>query len=307
VLGRCVVQLLHNICSVAPELHSKVLTAMEKPLLDCLLVPDEKLRNFSASVLLRLIENEKNTLGPAVVQPLLHALRNDSEFALLCIKTLMKERPSLVSMAYDGLDAEDRLLLLDAVAELKGDEKVPKALADKLVSAFKLQADVLFRGQETDSSDLTKLAGLLSEMALGDESLPQDKSILISAVHLLKMAHESQKSLAAPNSQDQQQSQAVEGFKRSLVRLIGNLCWRNKTNQDTVLLSFNEGCELNDEEFFFQRFASWMEFLSFLIAPRLTNRIRSSRSGLSWLFAVSARATNRIRTSFEASTKPEDF
>ena len=30
----------------------------------------------------------------------------------------------------------------------------------------------------------------------------------------------------------------VFGFKRDLVRLVGNMCWRHKENQDTVSVRF---------------------------------------------------------------------
>ena len=77
-----------------------------------------------------------------------------------------------------------------------------------------------------------------------------DTSLLIDAVRLLRMAHDlgSEVESFRPVRKLSEVNEAalevnpVFGFKRELVRLIANMCWRHKNNQDTVsaigLISF---------------------------------------------------------------------
>ena len=73
-------------------------------------------------------------------------------------------------------------------------------------------------------------------------ALQSDASLLIDAVYLLRMAHAlgaEVEALRPVRKLSELDGAAVEanpafGFKRDLVRLIGNLCWRHRKNQDTV-------------------------------------------------------------------------
>ena len=74
------------------------------------------------------------------------------------------------------------------------------------------------------------------------EAVQSDTSLLIDAVYLLRMAHElgSEVDALRPVRKLSELDEAavaanpVFGFKRDLVRLIGNMCWRHRKNQDTV-------------------------------------------------------------------------
>ena len=73
-------------------------------------------------------------------------------------------------------------------------------------------------------------------------AVQSDTSLLIDAVYLLRMAHELGSKVDAfrPVRKLSELDEAavaanpVFGFKRDLVRLIGNMCWRHKKNQDMV-------------------------------------------------------------------------
>ena len=73
-------------------------------------------------------------------------------------------------------------------------------------------------------------------------AVQSDTSLLIDAVYLLRMVHELGSKVDAFRpvrklselDESAVAGNPVFGFKRDLVRLIGNMCWRNKKNQDMV-------------------------------------------------------------------------
>lgn len=66
--------------------------------------------------------------------------------------------------------------------------------------------------------------------------LQNDKSLLIETIFLLKMMHDTEKSNGSLHKKDSEivEDSPITGFKCNLVRLIGNLTYRNKANQDEV-------------------------------------------------------------------------
>ena len=66
--------------------------------------------------------------------------------------------------------------------------------------------------------------------------LQNDKSLLIETIFLLKMMHDTEKSNGSLHKKDSEiiEGSPINGFKCNLVRLIGNLTYRNKANQDEV-------------------------------------------------------------------------
>ena len=66
--------------------------------------------------------------------------------------------------------------------------------------------------------------------------LQNDKSLLIETIFLLKMMHDTEKSNGNLHKKDSEiiEDSPINGFKCNLVRLIGNLTYRNKANQDEV-------------------------------------------------------------------------
>ena len=75
-------------------------------------------------------------------------------------------------------------------------------------------------------------------------AIQSDTSLLNDSVYLLKTVHElgSEVKSFRPVRKlsdvraTEAEANPVFGFKRDLVRLIGNLCWRHKKNQDIVSL-----------------------------------------------------------------------
>ena len=71
--------------------------------------------------------------------------------------------------------------------------------------------------------------------------LQNDKSLLIESIFLLKMMHDTEKSNGSLHKKDSEiiEDSPINGFKCNLVRLIGNLTYRNKANQDEVCIFQN--------------------------------------------------------------------
>jgi hypothetical protein len=149
------------------------------------------------------------------------------------------------------LEAEKKNAILDVLHEWP--EEGPALSADAVAfvaKAFKEQSTMLlttFRsGTNADPALTMKLLELLCEWSSSEDAsaLQDDTSVLIDAVYLLKMAHQlgvegKEKDYAPVRKISELDSADVKnnpvfGFKRDLVRLIGNMCWRHKKNQDTV-------------------------------------------------------------------------
>lgn len=181
-------------------------------------------------------------------------------FPLLCLQELLKSGRFTELAVYNALDLQHRQALLDVLAEELDRQELSapwltttEALLRK---AFKARSDEVLTALEMKSGldpiELTRLTGLLGTFSSrGSPSLRNqmqaDRSFLINAVYLLRMVHEAGKaadgagtmfkavrSLDELNDNAKLEAEPVFGFKRDLIRLIGNLCYDHKVNQDQV-------------------------------------------------------------------------
>jgi hypothetical protein len=179
------------------------------------------------------------------------ALQNSCDFALLLIKVCIKRLLFLPQIA--NLEWEQRLLVLDVVnAELEEGALAPDAI--RFISQeFKLRCQKLmatFKGNEeaVEPIEASTLLALLGQASSDDALRPilqDDKSLLIDAIYLLKMAHDAGKGKESVNVftpeinltdlvYSQKEKSPVFAFKSNLIRLIGNLCFHHQANQDQV-------------------------------------------------------------------------
>ena len=167
-------------------------------------------------------------------------LSTKCEFALLSALKLVQFEGILskIDMIEEKLDLYD--MCLDALENGKLEEKTLWSL----VKCFKTRNQILMTTYAKDSIcplEETKLLLLICKASTQDrfQSLLQsDKSLLIDAVYLLRMIHETEKSNGSLHQAFETGSETehspVDGFKCNLIRLIGNLCYGNKSNQDEV-------------------------------------------------------------------------
>lgn len=178
----------------------------------------------------------------------------DCDFALLMVQALLSEENGTIIDCYDQLTEECKSVLLDIIAEL-GIKSSPQVIS-RLVLIFKNKSKSILTtcktssGPEPEAFETRKILSCLCSYStndIGDKGsrLHDDRSLLIDCVYLLRMIHELGKEsnpntwtpvrkLSEINKDTEESDNPVFGFKRDLIRLIGNLTYKSKQNQDLV-------------------------------------------------------------------------
>lgn len=161
-----------------------------------------------------------------------------------------------LNKTYVNYDAKDRMLCLEMMKDLLNNDKswVSEELLTILSCQFKQKSDCILKTvtdylNQIEPFEVTLLLELLSSIT-SDENyakhLQKDRSLLINCIFLLKSIHsvgkESDNSFSTIPKLSQIEDSDLEifqhpsyGFKASVVRLLANLCWKNKQNQDEVI------------------------------------------------------------------------
>lgn len=209
-------------------------------------------------------------IGPDVLTDLCQNIRDDSEWSLFCIKALAESSPEIMAEHFTSLSLVDRSTVIDVYAESLSLVVGNRVLINHLKDHFKQQSAQILTtlknktGAQTnlEPAEFIKIVSLFCELSALDESCPNttdetkllikttrqliqdDKSLLIDTVYLLRMIHDLGKSsdrnlftpvrkMSEESSEDTVENPAF-GFKRDLIRLVGNLSWKHKENQDEV-------------------------------------------------------------------------
>lgn len=256
VAGRCALQLVHNLLAGGSRSQEALIPYMAD-LLACLDSTDAKLANYAASLYL-LVLNESDIEGQILstveVSALLCAIeRHESNFALLCIQTLLKEQryvPTVEEIS-EKLEKEQMLQFLDIALE-SNPTSFGNALIRHFATMFKVHtAQILttMRNKDLtlDPAEVLRLLSLVTSISADENklrALQEDKSLLIDSLYLIRMMNDMGKSdednmfkpvrKMADLNADETVKNPVYGFKRDLIRLLGNLCWKHRENQDQV-------------------------------------------------------------------------
>lgn len=255
-----VFQFLHNLCVGQKEFSKEMWLRLETSIFE-LLNSDKhsKLTNVLSAIVLQMLKHNcvrlKNTDAMAVIlNSMLAALVTDdsAHFPLIVIQELIQNQPDFsLNLTYQHLKLQHKLLLLDIIAE-QNLKELPAQVVEFLAACFKEQASILMtvmnQKSTTNPSETIRVLKLIGTYSHSNEfihTLQADKSLLIDAVYLLRMVHESGKSnpdhifgtvksITEVGNTEKMESDPVFGFKRDLIRLIGNLCHEKRENQDQV-------------------------------------------------------------------------
>lgn len=153
-------------------------------------------------------------------------------------------------------DTKKRLTILKHMREctLKENFKVDNEFIDILVHQFKIKSDCILKTvadylKDVEPLEVTYLLEIIASLSGNETYLPylqNDKSLLINCAFLLKSIHSLGKTSENNFSAIQKLSEIAHpsrdivqhpafGFKAGLVRILGNLCWKHRRNQDEVL------------------------------------------------------------------------
>ncbi|XP_040843369.1 ataxin-10 [Ochotona curzoniae] len=259
---RCGLQFLGNIASRNEDSQAVVwMHAFPELFISCLNHPDRKIVAYSSMILFtslnpgRIGDLEEN-LNIAINVIEAHQKQPESEWPFLIITDHFLKSPELVQAMYSKLSNQERVTFLDVVlAKLMAEE----LLAPDEVTAFLRHAELLagsFVDQcrtvlklmsESDTEDeevlaTVRLLDVLCEMTANTELvgyLQVYPGLLEKVIDLLRLVHVAGKDtgdlFSTSGSVDAGDvSSMADGFKSHLIRLIGNLCYKNKENQDKV-------------------------------------------------------------------------
>jgi len=248
-------QLLHNAYTGQHELVAKDYDHLTSVAKACLSPhAGRKVRTLAAAVF-RLTAKLQTDVDASVLTALLVQAK-ESDFAVLALKDISTIEPCARAMreAFERLEPEEKATILEVIS---CDVKSPEATNWAVFAAgrFKRLATAIMvtlkdAPEQADPQELMAALEAVGHFSAqhdgpGDE-LRKDKSLLIDAVYLLKMVHQAGKEdsngLFAPVGRAADvaavgghiDDHPAYGLKSNLARLVGNLCWRSKVNQNQV-------------------------------------------------------------------------
>ncbi|KAI4803024.1 hypothetical protein KUCAC02_006586 [Chaenocephalus aceratus] len=267
---RCGIQFLGNL-SVGNQMCKDDIWRLSSPnlLMQLLSVGDEKTVNY-ASMVLHTCLDEAKVEELSDLQNIQLALRvmelcrthPDLDWTVLIATQFFLKSSALVESMYSGMSHHERLTLLELLfAQLQEEDSeecgIPPDVARFVATSFvKGCGAVLTLATGSASSDevlqeamtVISLLDVLCEMTSDHKQfkfLQEHPDLLVTTVELLKQVHTIGKASknvfsAAQNFSslggdgDPSSHSPVISFKAHLIRLIGNLCYRNTDNQNKV-------------------------------------------------------------------------
>lgn len=256
-------QFLHNLCVGQRSFTQKLWNNIGQTIYDLIKCEgDAKLRNLLSAVILQTLKNnisfeDHPTKTPEITKAVLQVIVEDEngqlDFPLLVVQEILRNQTGFcLQTIYVELNLSQRCVLLDIISEEKL-EALDRRVVQLLVSTFKKQSTILMtilekRENVAEPREVSKVVNILGCVSHLDEFrllLQNDTSFLIDVVYLLRIIQDvgkehkshmfsSVKNMDEIANREKMEEDPVFGFKRDLIRLIGNLCYEHKQNQDQV-------------------------------------------------------------------------
>ncbi|XP_067387044.1 ataxin-10 isoform X2 [Emydura macquarii macquarii] len=288
---RCSLQFLGNLAAGNGDSQNSIWKcAFPDLFLNCLNHHDEKIIAYCCMVLFTCLNSEKvrelqdhENLNVALAVLNVYRKQLEPEWSFLIVTDHLLKCPELVKAMYTKLSNQERITLLELIMSriseknpITNDEMtVVWKDAEFLASCFQEKCrDVLkltsAANMEDEEAIVTiRLLDVLCEMSSNDKQLKHLQTcpgLLETAVDTLRVAHPAGKQstniFTATHSvtADREISHPAVGFKSHLIRLIGNLCYKSKENQDKVYLLDGiplilDNCSIDDNNPFVNQWA----------------------------------------------------
>ncbi|KAJ7329446.1 hypothetical protein JRQ81_015620 [Phrynocephalus forsythii] len=256
---RCSLQFLGNIATGNRDSQNRIWKlAFPSQFLNCINHQDEKINGYCCMILSTCLNSEtmkelceENDLNTALAVLRAYRRHPESEWMFLIVTNHLLKCPELVKAMYAKLSNQERTMLLELLLSEIGGKNlaVNEELATFLASCFQEKCQAVLKlasaeNHEDEEALMTvRLLDVLCEMTSNTgqlECLQACPRLLEEAVTILRLTHLSGKQttniFSAIHSATGPEyiSHPAVGFKSHLIRLIGNLCYKNKTNQDKV-------------------------------------------------------------------------
>ncbi|RZF44345.1 hypothetical protein LSTR_LSTR016797 [Laodelphax striatellus] len=173
-------------------------------------------------------------------------------FRSFIIEILLLEHGEMEPL-FSNCDIDGRRMLLTMIRDCAATPKiVPEQCIAFMVDKFKRQSDKILKivASYVESLDPREICALLYALVSlsGIDTAPYlkwmqaDHSLFINCAFLLRSIHEAGKSgnncftivRKLPDENSKSKENPAYGFKADLIRLIGNLCYRNENNKNQV-------------------------------------------------------------------------
>ncbi|XP_053243546.1 ataxin-10 isoform X3 [Podarcis raffonei] len=198
-----------------------------------------------------------------------------SLFLFLIVTNHLLKCPELVKAMYAKLSNQERASFLELIQSEIGENNtvISAETAKFLVNCFKekCQAVLILAFAENDDDEealvTIRLVDVLCEMTSNSghlECLQACPDLLEVTVKTLQLTHlagkQSTNIFTVTHSGQEQSCHPAVGFKSHLIRLIGNLCYKNKANQDKVydldgIPLILDNCSIDDNNPFVSQWA----------------------------------------------------
>ncbi|XP_038009205.1 ataxin-10 [Motacilla alba alba] len=288
---RCSLQFLGNIAAGNGDSQNSIWKcAFPDLFLTCLTYSDEKIVTYCCMVLFTCLNSERvrELLDPGNLTVALHVLRVykeqlDSEWSFLIVTEHLLKCPELVKALYAKLSNQERVTLLELMMVKVNDKNsltseemnVFVSHADFLADCFQEKCGAVLKltaaaaAEDEEALVTIRLLDVLCEMTSNSsqlEHLQAFPGLLETAVDTLRLTHLAGKQAVniftathAVTGQEEISHPAI-GFKSHLIRLIGNLCYKNKENQDKVydldgISLILDNCSIDDNNPFVSQWA----------------------------------------------------
>ncbi|XP_061469363.1 ataxin-10-like [Rhineura floridana] len=282
---RCSLQFLGNIATGNRDSQHRIWKlAFPSLFLNCLNHQDEKIIAYCCMVLFTCLNpermkelQEENNLN--IVRAVLQASRKylESEWAFLIVTNHLLKCPELVKAMYAKLSNQERTWFLELLQSETGENNtvICEEMAKFIVNSFKEKCQAVLKLASAAADDdeealvTIRLLDVLCEITSDSgqlECLQACPDLLEVAVKTLQLTHLAGKqstnifTVTHSATGQEQISHPAVGFKSHLIRLIGNLCYRNKTNQDKVyeldgIPLILDNCSIDDNNPFVSQWA----------------------------------------------------
>ncbi|XP_054718905.1 ataxin-10-like [Uloborus diversus] len=264
---RCCLQFYGNLVCSGTDFKLLVwnLYIQRKMFRDLLQHRDAKVQEYSMMVLHNCMIDEHISYiistkdGHDILVTLMNILcDNLIDWGILFLELLLKQE-SFMQNCYEVLPGRNKLLILDLITHQlnnsnDGQTLIPPSALNFVTQRYlNLVMNIMkvcnTEFSEIDASEIVKILTLLCAASISDQyshSLKSSKELLEKSLDVLKSVHLLGKkscnafsSISNLNACDQFSKEDIEAhpsfcFKKNLIRLIGNLCYGCRENQDLV-------------------------------------------------------------------------
>ncbi|KAJ1165654.1 hypothetical protein NDU88_006071 [Pleurodeles waltl] len=290
---RCGLQFLGNIASGNGDSQNSIWKcAFPELFLTCLKNEDDKVMSYGSMVLFTCLDSEKVVelladekkleLAVGVIAAYRKLPEVESEWTFLIVTDYFLKCPALVEAMYSKMSNQERVTFLEMTLSKISDEDPEVAsgrelqvLSEFLVRCFQEKCKAVLNLALTTNTDdeealvVIRLLDVLCQLTSNSEQLQclqKCSSLFETVVDILRLTHltgkQTKNIFTAAHSMSlvEDVSHPAVGFKAHLIRLIGNLCYKNKENQNKIhqldgIPLILDNCSIDDNNPFVNQWA----------------------------------------------------